>query len=68
MEVNVSNTSLFSTITPMWVFLEKVTKEPNGIIVSKTLDIFLSAYETMGSAFIQTLPLELAVIKIIGEK
>ena len=49
-------------------FLEKVTKEPNGIIVSKTLDIFLSAYETMGSAFIQTLPLELAVIKIIGEK
>lgn len=49
-------------------FLEGIVKEKSGVITSKSLDIFLSAYEQMGSAFIPTLPLELAVIKIIGEK
>lgn len=49
-------------------FLENITKEKNSIITSKSLDIFLSAYEQTSSAFIQTLPLELAIIKIVVEK
>lgn len=45
-------------------FYKEVLQERKGIITSKTLDLFLEARERQELAHIQTLPLELAVVKL----
>ncbi len=51
-----------------WVpFYFEILKETKGRITSRTLDILLRAEIRQKDAFIPTLPLELAVIEIVGE-
>lgn len=49
-------------------FFVELLKGDTKRINSKTLEVFLIAEERQGKAFIPTLPLELAVIEIVGEK
>lgn len=44
----------------------ELVKEKEGMITSKTLEILLEAEQRQSKAFIPTLPLELAVIKLVG--
>jgi DNA polymerase-3 subunit gamma/tau len=46
---------------------ELIKKDKEGTLRSKTLSILLEEYQNMDHAFISELPLELALIKIIGE-
>lgn len=49
-------------------FLEKMVKEDkDGVIRSPALAILLEAYQNMDNIFIAELPLELALVKILGE-
>ena len=45
-----------------------VKKDKEGMFRSKTLAILLSEYENIDNAFITELPLELALVKILGEE
>ena len=47
-------------------FFKEIMKERGETINAKTLTVFLEAYQNMNYAFIPELPLELALIKIIG--
>jgi DNA polymerase-3 subunit gamma/tau len=47
-------------------FLNGLIKKDKGIIKSETLSIFLGAYSETARAFIKELPLELALVKILG--
>lgn len=49
-------------------FYLELLKETKGRITSKTLEILLKAEARQGKAFIQTLPLELAVVEILEGK
>lgn len=50
-------------------FLEGLVKEDKeGMIRSPALSTLLEAYQNIDSAFISALPLELALVKILGEK
>ncbi len=52
-----------------FAFLESLTKEQLAReIIPKALAEFLRAYEEMGSTPIQQLPLELALIRLLGDK
>lgn len=44
---------------------QDLIKEKEGVITSKTLEVLLEAEQRQSKAFISTLPLELAVIKIL---
>lgn len=46
-------------------FYLELLKEKEGMITSRTLEVLLEAESRQGKAFIPTLPLELAVIKIL---
>lgn len=49
-------------------FLEKLVKEDkDGMMRSPTLAVLLEAYQNMDNAFIAELPLELALIRILGQ-
>lgn len=48
-------------------FYTELIKEKKGAITSKTLEILLEAEQRQGKAFVSTLPLELAVVKLLGE-
>jgi len=48
-------------------FFMELLKEKKGIVASKTLEVLIEAQERQEKAFIPTLPLELAVIKLIGK-
>lgn len=50
-----------------YAFFVELLKGDTKRINSKTLEILLKAEERQGNAFIATLPLELAVIEIVGE-
>ena len=45
-----------------------VKKDKEGVFRSKTLAVLLSEYENINNAFISELPLELALVKILGEE
>ena len=47
-------------------FFKEIMKERGETINAKTLTVFLEAYQNISYAFIPELPLELALIKIIG--
>lgn len=50
-------------------FLKNLVKEDkNAILRSKALSILLEAYANLSKSFISSLPLELALIKILGEE
>ena len=50
------------------VFLKNLIKtDKNTLLVSSTLSVLLDAYKNIENAFITELPLELALIKIIGQ-
>ncbi len=49
-------------------FLEKLAKEAGKTLASKELMILLGAYADLRTAAIPTLPLELALLRIIGEE
>jgi len=50
-------------------FLQTLVKEDKeGILRSQALSVLLAEYENMDNAFISELPLELALVKIIGEE
>lgn len=50
-------------------FLEKIIKEDkDGMLRSAALITLLQAYQNIDNAFISELPLELALVKILGEK
>ena len=49
-------------------YLEKLIKEDkNGMLRSGALATLLDAYQNMDNTFVAELPLELALVKIIGE-
>jgi hypothetical protein len=49
-------------------FLKKIIKEDKeGILRSPALSVLLDAYQNIDRAFIRELPLELALIRIIGK-
>lgn len=47
-------------------FFKEALQEKQGVFTSKTLTIFLDTYLKMDSTFVKSLPLELAVIEILG--
>ncbi|NCS99458.1 DNA polymerase III subunit gamma/tau [Candidatus Parcubacteria bacterium] len=47
-------------------FFKEVLQETKGVFTSKTLLVFLDAYLRIDSSFVKTLPLELAIIEILG--
>lgn len=50
-------------------FLKKLVKEDkDGMLRSPALSILLEAYQNMDNAFIAGLPLELALVKIVGKE
>ncbi|MDR3519272.1 MAG: DNA polymerase III subunit gamma/tau [Candidatus Pacebacteria bacterium] len=50
-------------------FLEKIIKEDkDGMLRSPALSVLLEAYENMDNAFVAELPLELALVKILGKE
>ena len=49
-------------------FFKDALKEKKGAITSKTLVVLLDAYQNMKFAFIPQLPLEIALVEILGEK
>jgi DNA polymerase-3 subunit gamma/tau len=49
-------------------FFAEALKEKKGAITSKTLSVLLGAYQSMKFAFIPQLPLELALVEILGGK
>mgnify|MGYP001619477761 CR=1 FL=1 len=51
-----------------FAFFKKVSGNKNSNINSKTLDEILRAYEETSFAAVKELPLELALIRLIGEK
>ena len=48
-------------------FLEKLAAKKEGKISSQTLNTLLDCYENLEKAFIKELPLELALIKVLGQ-
>jgi DNA polymerase-3 subunit gamma/tau len=51
-----------------FAFLKNLAKDKSGMISSKSLSILLDAYQKSTHAFIPELPLELALVEILGEK
>lgn len=49
-------------------FFQEALKETRGVFTSKTLSTLLDAYINTDASFIKTLPLELAVVEMVGEK
>lgn len=49
-------------------FLKKISRNKNSNINSKTLDELLRAYEEINFAAVKELPLELALIRLVGEQ
>jgi len=50
-------------------FLKKLVKgDKDGMLRSGALSILLEQYQNMNNTFIESLPLELALVKILGEK
>ena len=47
-------------------FFKDVLQERKGVFTSKTLSILLDAYLKIDASFIKTLPLELAIVDILG--
>ncbi|MFT5360002.1 MAG: DNA polymerase-3 subunit gamma/tau [Candidatus Paceibacteria bacterium] len=47
-------------------FFKEMLQEKKGIFTSKTLTVFLSAYLRIDKSFVKSLPLELAIIEILG--
>ncbi len=47
-------------------FFTEMLQEKKGIFTSKTLLVFLDAYLRIDSSFVKALPLELAIIEILG--
>lgn len=50
-------------------FLKNILKEDKkGMLRSKALAVLLEGYQNIDNAFVSEIPLELALVKILGEK
>lgn len=49
-------------------FFKEILKEKKGMITSKTLEILLEAERNIRHSFVKSLPLESALVKMVGEK